>query len=290
MITSWKLIGSATKIAASHFEDEAYFPEAAPGVRIYGELAARLGFTAGASITEADLVNLLSGRSAAGEQVGREHKVLGVDLTFSAPKSVSVAALLTDRDPAIVAAHDRAVLNTMLEIERKCAGSRNHRMENGEPAYTSVITGSWVYVTVRNVLNHHQDPHLHTHAVIMNMTHNAGKIRALDGQGILRPGFNQGWGAKYRSKLTANLKAAGHSVSSDEKRMPRLDSVPLAVEREFSKRRDEIAAAKGRGVSDDAAWRVTHTLTPKRKDGETTQAGLLAGWRERLARHEGMVK
>jgi conjugative relaxase-like TrwC/TraI family protein len=290
VLTSCKLTGSAAKIAAYHSSEENYYFSQAAGVeslaggvaaggpQIHGALAAALGFKDGSSITERDLTNFLSSRNAAGDLVTREHKVIGVDLTFSAPKSVSIAGLLTDRDPSIIAAHDRAVLETMAEVERHCAGTR--RRDKGEPM--PFHTGNLAYVTVRDGFNREHDPHLHTHVVVMNMTQLGGEILSLDGRQIMRRDFNKMWGAMYRANLAAHLKEAGHSVSYTKKGELRLDSVSLEVEREFSKRRAEIAAAREKGLNDMAAWRKTR----KEKAPEVERAPVLEDWRARVEQYE----
>lgn len=290
MLTSCKLTGGAAKLAAYHSSEENYYFSQAAGVeslagdpapggpRIHGNLAATLGFKDGASITERDLTNLLSARNVSGEQVGREHKVIGVDLTFSAPKSVSIAGLLTGRDPSIIAAHDRAVLETMREIERHCAGTQKYI--DGE--IKQVKTGKMAYVTVRDGFNREHDPHLHTHVVLSNLTSYGGKIMALDGRKILRHDFNKLWGSLYRANLAAHLKEAGYSVSYTKKGELRLDSVSLELEREFSKRRVEIVKAKGHGLHDMAAWRKTR----KEKDPKVEKGNVLEDWRARVERYQ----
>ena len=290
LLTSCKLTGSAAKIAAYHTSEENYYFSQAGGVeslagdngaggpRIHGDLAATLGFKDGAAITERELTNLLSSRNVAGDLVAREHKVIGIDLTFSAPKSVSVAGLLTDRDPSIIAAHDRAVLETMREVERRCAVTR--RRDKGEQV--PIHTGNLAYVTVRDGFNREHEPHLHTHVVVMNMTRLGGDILSLDGRQIMRQDFNKMWGALYRAKLAAHLKEAGHSVSYTKKGELRLDSISLEVEREFSSRRAEIVAAKERGERDMTAWRKTR----KEKDPKVGRGGVLEDWQARLGRYE----
>jgi len=139
MITSMKLTGNPQAVSKYHTKEENYYFGQASGVesvvggdggagqshvQIHGRLAGTLGFREGQTITEAEFTNLLSGRDRAGEQVSRQHRVVGLDLTFSAPKSVSLAGLLTERDPRIIAAHDKAVLETMQEIEKHCAGTQ----------------------------------------------------------------------------------------------------------------------------------------------------------------------
>ena len=289
MLTSCKLTGGAAKVSAYHSKEENYYYSQADGVealssdptqghvRIHGALAPKLGFAEGSSISERDLTNLLSARNAAGEQVGREHKVIGIDLTFSAPKSVSIAGLLTDRDPSIIAAHDRAVLETMREIERYCAGTQKYI----DSEIKQVKTGNLAYATVRDGFNREHEPHLHTHVVVANLTQYGDKMMALDGRQIMRQDFNKMWGAMYRANLASYLKEAGHSVSYTKKGELRLDSVSLEVEREFSKRAAQIEAAMKEGLGHMDAWRKTR----REKEPAVGKEGVLADWKERLGRY-----
>ena len=285
MLTSCKLTGNPAAVSGYHTKEENYYFDQAGGVEglsgdgetsgfvsVHGGLLPRLGLSEGQAISQDVFTNLLAGRNAAGQRVTREHKVIGIDLTFSAPKSVSVGALLTLRDPALVAAHDQAVLETMGEIERHCAGTKPTRD-------TSVKTGNLAYVTVRDGFNRDHDPHLHTHVVVMNMTAHAGKVMAVDGKQIMTRDFNKAWGAMYRAKLAANLKERGYSVSYTKKGEMRLDAVSLELEREFSGRRAAILAAKEGGSRDMEAWRRTR----RQKDPLSEREGVLMNWQERAA-------
>ena len=291
MLTSLKLSGNAVTISA-HFakEEDNYFFQAGaeaaglqPYVQVYGALCAFLGLQAGGVISQAAITNLLRGRDATGnKQVAREHKVMAIDLVFSAPKSVSIAGLLTERDPRIVEAHDRGVTETMREIEARCAATRKDVLSGSRREPRSVQTGNLAYVTVRNGFNRDHDPHLHTHVVVMNMTEYQGQILALDGHQIMRFGFNKAWGAAYRAKLAAGLKELGYSISDVRNGMWRLDAVSPELELEFSGRRARIEKVKANDVLDMTAWRVTR----KKKDPGLGKQDVLAGWRERLARHQ----
>ncbi len=287
MLTSCKLTGLAETISAYHMSEENYYfaqangveglggeESAAPHVRVYGGLCKKLGFKVGETISEEAFTNLLSGKNKVGAAVTREHKVHGIDLTFSAPKSVSVAALLTVRDPRLLEAHDLAVLETMREIELHCAGTKPTRD-------TAVKTGNLAYVTARDGFNRDHEPHLHTHVVVMNMTAHAGKVLAVDGKQIMTRDFNKMWGAMYRAKLAAHLKERGYSISYTKKGEMRLDAVSLELEQEFSGRRAAIVAAKERGTRDVDAWRGTR----KQKDPSVEKGDVLASWQARAARY-----
>ena len=97
-----------------------------------------------------------------------------VDLTLSAPKSVSIQALVFG-DSRLVEAHREAVRSTMQYAEEQFAacrvGSRTERR--------SVTTGKYAIAQFEHDLSRERDPHLHTHSVIINMTPVEGKVRAL---------------------------------------------------------------------------------------------------------------
>ena len=74
-----------------------------------------LGFTG--TIKEADFQSLITGVDPQGrfeiQSGGKENiHTAGVDLTFSAPKSVSIAGLVLD-DVRVIEAHNKAVSETL---------------------------------------------------------------------------------------------------------------------------------------------------------------------------------
>ena len=90
----------------------------------------------------------------------------GRDLTFSAPKSVSLAALVGG-DDRVVEAHDRAVQRTLDWIERNVAETRMRDPETGRMIRAGgqkIVAATFRHDTSRNL-----DPQLHTHAVLANM-------------------------------------------------------------------------------------------------------------------------
>ena len=101
-----------------------------------------------------------------------EHRP-GFDITFSAPKSVSLAALLpTEEHPhgdrAVRRAHDAAVRETLDWIEGTLLETRGW-----DPATRKrprVKAPRMVAALFRHVASRNLDPQLHTHAVIANMT------------------------------------------------------------------------------------------------------------------------
>ena len=108
----------------------------------------------------------------------------GRDLTFSAPKSVSLAALVGG-DRRIVEAHDKAVAATLAWVERNAAETRMKDPETGKMARVGnqkIVAATFRHDTSRNL-----DPQLHTHAVLANMVKGEdGKWRSMANEGCMR--------------------------------------------------------------------------------------------------------
>ena len=107
--------------AAAHYFSAAddYYAKESPG-EWQGEGAERLGLTG--PIDSVELAKLLDGKLPNGKRIATTFdqksgkKRMGLDLTFSAPKSVSMQALVAG-DKSVVLAHDRAVTKAMEHVE-----------------------------------------------------------------------------------------------------------------------------------------------------------------------------
>jgi len=102
------------------------------------------------------------------------------DLTFSAPKSVSVQAMVGG-DKRLIAAHDKAVGEALAEAENY-AGSRVRLKGANE----NRATCNWIVATYRHDTSRELDPQLHTHAVAANLTYDGveGRWKALQASGL----------------------------------------------------------------------------------------------------------
>ena len=142
---------------------------------------------------------------------GRDGEILhrpGRDLTFSAPKSVSLAALVGG-DRRIVDAHDRAVRATLDWVERNAAETRMKDPETG--AMARVRNQRIVAATFRHDASRSLDPQLHTHAVLANMTRGEdGKWRSMGNEGLYDR--QKLIGMLYRNELAANLSRLGYGI------------------------------------------------------------------------------
>ncbi len=157
------------------------------------------GFVEARQFTE-----LLKGHLPDGQQLGKkvdqdiEHRP-GFDLTFSAPKSLSLLALLGG-DERILSAVQRATDNALSLIERTCAQARVTRQ--GITTYEN--THNLVVAKFLHDISREADPQLHVHCVVMNMTQRSdGKWRSL----ASRPGD---YGADVPSEVNGFLERVRH--------------------------------------------------------------------------------
>lgn len=197
MVASVSALTSAGQ-AASYYEADDYYAEGgfAPS-EWFGEGAEALGLSGQADRVQ--FAELLEGR-VAGQQLGttRDGKVEhrpGWDITFSAPKSVSIMAEVAG-DKRLIAAHAAAVKAALGHVEQHMAATRVR--EGGEVRREE--TGNLAIATFRHATSRAQDPQLHTHAVILNATQDKdGNWRSLEPRAFYQ--LQKEIGAIYRQEL-----------------------------------------------------------------------------------------
>ena len=205
----------------------------------------------------------------------------GHDITFSAPKSVSLEGLLWGRDD-VVRAHDGAVRAVLDFIEARLLETRVWDREFRR--MRRVPAPSMVAATFRHIASRDLDPQLHTHAVIANMTQDAeGRWRSLD-TGRLKAAEKL-IGAHYRNELARRLMERGYTLSSSMAGgVPSFEiagygRAELAA---FSNRRLAILRyVKERGWTYNAARAQQAALATRARKNEPGRAALEALWRGR---------
>ena len=204
-----------------------------------------------------------------------------IDLTFSAPKSVSL--LFGVGDPRVEAtvrgAHDDAVTAALGYLERRAVRVRRGR--NG----VQVLRGEgFVAATFRHRASRAGDPQLHTHAVVANMALGPdGRWTALDARPIYAHAMAAGclYQAVLRARLTAELGVTWAPVRDG---LAELDGISPKVLRSFSRRRVEIEAEVARhGTSGPAATEAAALATRRRKDPRVDAQSLRCDWTRRAA-------
>jgi conjugative relaxase-like TrwC/TraI family protein len=145
-----------------------------------------------------------------------EHRA-GWDATFSAPKSVSLTALVGG-DDQVRQAHRESVTAALEELEKYVQA----RIGSNHPAET---TGEWVAATFEHdsarPVGGYAAPQLHTHVVFFNLTQTAnGNTRALQPQELYRS--QQYVTAIYRSELALHLKQLGYEIEQGRSGQPEI--------------------------------------------------------------------
>ncbi|VWX51093.1 MobF family relaxase [Novosphingobium sp. 9U] len=273
-------VGSAAGAASYFAKDDYYTGEHAEGLSAWGGAGAKdLGLKG--EVGKDAFENLLNGKLPDGTVVNAsENRRAGLDLTFSAPKSVSVLALVTG-DQRILVAQEKAVRAAMGMIEGKYAEARDYSDgRKGEP----VRTGNLVYATFQHDTSRKLDPQLHTHAVVAAITKTAqGTWKALWNGEIWKN--NTVIGSTYHAALRAELEKIGYRTEITGKHGQfEIQGVPKGVIQEFSQRSQEIdAKAAEIGVSGPRGRNkvVVNTRDPK-LNVEDRQA-LNREWRDRAA-------
>ena len=206
----------------------------------------------------------------------------GFDVTFSAPKSVSVLYGVGDEETvaAVREAHDVAVGQALGYLEREAAYTRR-----GKAGRLRVKADGLVIATFRHRTSRAGDPQLHTHAVVANTARADGRWSALDARGLYRQQKTAGY--LYKAALRYELsRSLGVSWGPVEKGSAEITGVPTGVLEHFSRRRREIVeylAEEGR--CSPAAAEIAALETRKRKDYAVPVDRMRERWRARAAEH-----
>ena len=251
-------------------EDAGYF---------LGEGAA--GFGLSGAVSREDFEGLAAGCTPAGEvqNAGSDDRKIGWDLTWSAPKSVSVLWSTADAGTRekIQAAHDHAVSRAIEFVEQHAAQTRRGSgQKNDADRYEKVGLVAAVY---KHRTSREMDPQLHSHAIIFNVACRAdGTVGAVVSHNFYE--WKMAAGAAYRCELSQGLRSLGFEVERDAKSF-RVAGVPEQLETEFSKRRQQIEkslaehGAKGARASEVAA------LDTRKAKTEVNRETLLQDWQSR---------
>lgn len=208
----------------------------------------------------------------------------GWDLTFSAPKSVSVLWAQADESTrhTIQRLQREAVEAALQYLEDHAAVTR--RGKGGvEREAVHLISAIFEHGTSRA-----QDPQLHTHALLFNVgLRSDGTTGAIHG-----PLFylhKMAAGALYRTELSMLLqRELGIAVERSGTAFA-VKGVPAALVREFSKRRQEIEEElKARGLNSAKAASIATLETRSTKD-HTPRKELFRRWQE-IGREHGFTR
>jgi conjugative relaxase-like TrwC/TraI family protein len=191
-----------------------------------------------------------------GEKVKTMEHRAGWDGTFSAPKSVSLTALVGG-DERVSAAHRESVNIALDELEKYVqARISSHETET---------SGKWVAAKFEHdssrPVGGYAAPQLHTHVVFFNMTEREnGDTRALQPRELYRS--QQYATAVYRSELALRLKGLGYEIEQGASGQPEIKGYTREYMDASSPRRQQIKehmeeqGVSGAGAAQIAAHRT----------------------------------
>lgn len=156
------------------------------------------------------------------------------DFTFSPPKSVSVAALVGS-DRRIVIAHNEAVKIALAELERFAATRIRGAKRNVDRRTGNIVAALFEHETSRAL-----DPHLHTHCIVFNATHDPEERRWKALQNYEMLGAQKYAENVYYHELARALRTFGYTITNSARGDFELAEIPRDICQRFSKRHHEI--------------------------------------------------
>jgi len=219
-------------------------------------MLAELGLASDQPVERDDLIALMRGVSPAdGRELRRAGgdgtRVAGIDVTFSAPKSVSALwAVSSPYERArIEAAHSRAVAGAIARIERDVELLRT-RVE-GELRWERaqrLLAAEFVHTSSRLTRDQERggvpDPQLHSHVLVLGAERENGRFAAVESRELFRSARANG--AWYRAELAHGLQELGLELrtrTGKDARYFEVAGVPEQLSERWSMRAVEIERA-----------------------------------------------
>ncbi|MGH2916562.1 MAG: MobF family relaxase [Solirubrobacteraceae bacterium] len=186
---------------------------------------------------------------------GNGQAVSALDLTFSAPKSVSAVwalaspELRAQLEQAHEAAVDRALAYAVEQVPMVRRRVDRERVDHVCAA--DLVATSWRHTTARAVAEHAPDPQLHSHALLHAAVRSDGELVAIDSRSIFV--HRRELGAAYRTTLAAELHQLGFQIQRGTGRGERyfeLAGVPQALIDRWSSRHHQVHEAIQARIAD----------------------------------------
>jgi len=229
--------------------------------------------------------SVLSGfRPATGEKLvqnaGASSRRPGLDLTMSAPKSVSVFYSQSDEPTRreVLDCQQRAVERTLMYIQTNLSVTRRGK-SGGQMERAGLVAAVFCHGISREL-----DPQLHSHCIVANAAlRNDGTYGALD----LRPLYKNKMtlGALYRAELAHQLELGlGFEIVRTGAFFD-IAGIPSSLTEAFSTRRHQIEAKLNeKGLSGAKASAIA-TLSTRKSKEHTGEDVLYARWQETGVAH-----
>lgn len=211
------------------------------------------------------------------------------DFTFSPPKSVSVAALVGG-DKRIATAHTEAVKIALAELERFAATRIRGAKRNADRRTGNIVAALFEHETSRAL-----DPHLHTHCIVFNATHDPEERRWKALQNYEMLGAQKFVENVYYHELARALRTFGYTITNSARGDFELAEIPREICERFSKRHREIddktreflVSHPDKLTGNEKAVREHIAHKERARKSETVASGLLRKlWEEQVTGEE----
>jgi len=194
-------------------------PTETPGVwHVLDETRERLGLEPGEAVRAEQLVRLMEGRHpGTGEFIRRAgadgRRAGGIDLTFSAPKSVSAVWAIgsPEQRAGVEVAHGRAISRALEHLRGEVAVVREGAGGRVLSTPHDVLAAEFRHTTARGVAGGGApDPQVHSHVVVTGVVRQDGEFAAVASRPLFRAARELG--AFYRGALAQELQQQGYSI------------------------------------------------------------------------------
>lgn len=255
-----------------------------PGVWV-GSGAKKLGLSG--EVDPEQMENLWQGYSPEGDKklvqnAGAKNRRAAWDITFSAPKSVSVAWGVADEElkAKFEQAQQRAVLNAFQYLEDTAAYTR--RGAGGKEAQEKV---GLVAATFQHGTSREQEPQLHTHGLTLNIgTRKDGTTGAVESHHLYQA--KMAAGAVYRGRLSSESQQLGYKLSITEHGTFELTAVPKKARDEFSTRSAQIKEQLNeQGLTSSPQNKAKAAVESRKEKVHVDDDELRESWQERAKNH-----
>ena len=224
----------------------------------------------------------------------RINRRVGWDVTFSAPKSVSITFGLNG-DLDVVDALRESVNETLLDMEQDVMTRINKPGRKQQHEKTgNMIAGVWIHPESRAVKGQIPDPNLHAHAFISNHTWTGDRWTAADISNLWRDS-QKSFEAVFQVRLATKLQALGYQIERSKHNFE-ITGITKELRDKFSKRTKQIDAkiksgfakelAAKHGISLDDAKGMVGGLTRQGKGKSFQLDDLQHGWQYQLTADE----
>lgn len=268
----------------------------------HGKAANLAGIKPGEAVTEAAFEALLQGfHPTTGKQLTQRHvqnRRPGIDLTFSIPKSATLAWALAD-DHRVLLALEEAVHETMTkDVEPLVC----RRLRKGPNAATTnrQHTGNFLYASFTHKTSRPVgglvDAHLHLHCFVMNLTADGDQMYAAELEEVMRrmPLLQAAFEARFARRLEREL---GYTIVRSRYRQSgrvktgwEIAGLERSTLEKFSRRTLQIEeAALAKGIVDPKAKGNLGASTREEKQSGESIDSLRREWHSRLSPAERLA-